>query len=790
MKTFQNIFFTIAVVFMNSMPSYCSDGIPELFKVKLNDYVKQFPSHRAYMQLDKSVYNPGNSIWFKVIIADYFSGIPVDDSQKIKVNLQNPGNMMLVSLNYDVDHGQCEGHLPLPPTLTAGNYYVTVTGNNLPNKPLYFKEIVVKEAVVPAFIISADIPNKTYMPGDEIEGTVKFTDYYNEPLKNIEYEVIFNDGRRDVTVVHDKSDKSGTGIFKYKIPSKLPFGTVLFTVTANKKGEYELLEGLVPVTSETVFLRMWPEGGQLLAGIENKVTFQCIDAVGDPYDFEGQVLDSNGKVVVQVKSDDKGLGNFKIKPERNGKYTMRIVRPYLLDKIFDLPEVNNAGITMKILEKDQNEIKLQIRSPYKVGSTYYLIGMNGNKIFWSESITVEDNMTMNIPMPAEHNRILNFSLFNLTYVAESELSVMTSSNTYSCQISTDKQEYEPRGKVVVSVKMSGIDPGMLENITLTAVNRTWNEGISQLDLMHQLNFPVDFEEDALLRNSWQNAAMTETDQADLMTFYHPTDIDWSAIMAVEQTLKPTQPEEYFIKNIQLKDKVLSTNTMNMDDKKIEYVNTTTDNYFLASNPGYISFLNTKVVKRKEGYKVLLENGISVKEVVNSIKPYSLENNKIIFMGSRNSLYYQDGALIVVDGMQLGTDASVLDNISPYDVDKIFVSTDPNDIQRYTGLNSVGLIEITTKRGGSIENEVTKDYDPNEQFQSPDYSSGSKDLHNNNDYRSTLYWDPKVQMQNNQATITFYNADLRDFVDLTVEAIDKKGNITSATASYKVSGLNN
>jgi len=99
----------------------------------------------------------------------------------------------------------------------------------------------------------------------------------------------------------------------------------------------------------------------------------------------------------------------------------------------------------------------------------------------------------------------------------------------------------------------------------------------------------------------------------------------------------------------------------------------------------------------ESQRKMLSTATSLLEVIKTIRPYKIQNNQIVFSGSENSINFQSGALIVLDGQQLGTDVSVINTISPNDVDHIFFSTNPMEIQRYTGLNSVGIIKIFSKK---------------------------------------------------------------------------------------------
>ena len=62
----------------------------------------------------------------------------------------------------------------------------------------------------------------------------------------------------------------------------------------------------------------------------------------------------------------------------------------------------------------------------------------------------------------------------------------------------------------------------------------------------------------------------------------------------------------------------------------------------------------------------------------------------------------------MDGQQRGTDVAVLNAISPSEVDHINVSTNAMDIQKYTGFNSVGVIEIFQKNAKFTEQIVMKE----------------------------------------------------------------------------------
>lgn len=162
------------------------------------------------------------------------------------------------------------------------------------------------------------------------------------------------------------------------------------------------------------------------------------------------------------------------------------------------------------------------------------------------------------------------------------------------------------------------------------------------------------------------------------------------------------------------------------------------------------------------------------------------NNQIVFYGSENSLNYQGGALIVIDGQQIGTDISAITNISPIEVERINVSTNPMDIQRYTGLNSVGIVEIFMKRGPQITTpETTKNTssdndDMGSKVFQPEPSNARRD------FRTTLQWIPELIIdESGVAEISVIAGKvISDFV-IEVQGMSTNGRIGSGNERFQV-----
>ncbi len=200
--------------------------------------------------------------------------------------------------------------------------------------------------------------------------------------------------------------------------------------------------------------------------------------------------------------------------------------------------------------------------------------------------------------------------------------------------------------------------------------------------------------------------------------------------------------------------------------------------FFKENPWLFSKVRRKSMEppKNESYKQFLKSGSSIMDVIKMIKPYQLvDNDKIVFPGGSNSLMAQDGALIVIDGQKMGTSASVINNLSPSDIESIRISTSPMDIQQYTGLNSVGLIEIKTYNGRSQLDEKK-----NTRVEKPEESEFSK-----GDGKMTLFWSAFDFTGGNPVPLEVSTNKIKGDFLIKVWAIDREGHLAEAGKMIRV-----
>ncbi len=100
----------------------------------------------------------------------------------------------------------------------------------------------------------------------------------------------------------------------------------------------------------------FPEGGNLIAGVNSKVAFKATDQWGRPVKIKGVVLDGAGKKIDSIKVIHDGMGYFFITPQTGVKYKAKWSDEKKVERTTELPEVKpeGAALQVKILPDSRN----------------------------------------------------------------------------------------------------------------------------------------------------------------------------------------------------------------------------------------------------------------------------------------------------------------------------------------------------------------------------------------------------------------------------------------------------
>ncbi len=110
-------------------------------------------------------------------------------------------------------------------------------------------------------------------------------------------------------------DALGTCAVTFPLPKEILVGDATLALTVADGGVVETAAKSIPVVVNRVALAIYPEGGDLLAGVPCRVYVEAKTPKQRPADVAGRVLDDRDRLVATLATVHEGRGRFTLVPE-------------------------------------------------------------------------------------------------------------------------------------------------------------------------------------------------------------------------------------------------------------------------------------------------------------------------------------------------------------------------------------------------------------------------------------------------------------------------------------------
>src|SRR5207248_5061923 len=130
-------------------------------------------------------------------------------------------------------------------------------------------------------------------------------------------------------------DDLGIVTIRCKLPPKIEKGQASLAVTFKDGAVVETLNRAVPVVLKKLNVEFFPEGGDLAAGLPNRVYFQARTPLGKPADLKGVLLEDGEELPIKLETltdakepgVNQGAGVFSFTPRLGRSYAVRVDSP-------------------------------------------------------------------------------------------------------------------------------------------------------------------------------------------------------------------------------------------------------------------------------------------------------------------------------------------------------------------------------------------------------------------------------------------------------------------------------
>lgn len=192
-------------------------------------------------------------------------------------------------------------------------------------------------------------------------------------------------------------------------------------------------------------LQFFPEGGELIASLRNRVAFKAVGIDGLGLKVKGKLVDDQNQTITTFESNAMGMGSFLFTPDAKTKYKTIVEQS---DLVFDLPKAHENGTNM-IVTNNSNladvVVRIQTSEPNKNAISYVLAQTRGVVSYATKIIISNTVMFVKIPKKNFPTGISQITLLNETGVPYAERLVYVENKAkLFVTLSSSKQSYKPR----------------------------------------------------------------------------------------------------------------------------------------------------------------------------------------------------------------------------------------------------------------------------------------------------------------------------------------------------------
>ncbi len=437
-------------------PQTFRDIIQELL-ADLKQSNEERPEDRVYIHTDKPMYKPGETIWLSTYVREGASLTPSEKSGIVYVELINPKGSVSKKLNLIADNGIACGDFDIDENAVGGMYKVKAYTNwqkNDPDPAYFIKELQVQKVVLPRLKMKLDFEREAYGAGDAVKADLDLNTNANQALSNYDFNFVVNLEGRQLLKGNGKTNAEGKANVQFNLPTALKSNDGILNVMIQYQGLTESISRSVPIVLNKIDLALYPEGGDLVTGLKSKVAFKALNEFGLPADIEGRVVSNTGLEVAKLKSYHQGMGAFEFTPLKGQSYKVEITKPKNVKAIHDLPEALKRGFALEVVEVTKDNIIINTKSTENE-ELYVLANIRGENYYANPIKANTGENIHRIPTTKMPAGVAQLTLFDSKGIARAErLTFVNKHQELKVNISTNKEKYQPREKVEMTIEVS------------------------------------------------------------------------------------------------------------------------------------------------------------------------------------------------------------------------------------------------------------------------------------------------------------------------------------------------
>ena len=368
----------------------------------------------TYLTVDRPLYRPGETILFRSLTLERHS-LRADVDVPVHFELRDPSGAAVPNALRDgvTQRGVGNGAFALPASATGGEY--TLVAKSLDGFfPDEQRKLLVQQYRVPRFKKDIEFKRRSHGPGELVEADFSASRAEGGSLVKAKVRITATVDGREVAKQETLTSEAGTCVVSFRLPEHIADGDGQLAVSIDDGGTQETQVKTIPIQLGKVKVEFYPEGGHLVAGLENRVYFAAKNPLGKPIHVAGQILDQQGREVARAETVRDGLGSFRFTPSRGERYVLKVAQPV---DVTNAPELPAAISGMPVLDTGSGVFTADEAISFKVRTDSPLpilvqASCRGISVGESKFTVARGSTSLKLPLAANVGGVIRLTVSN------------------------------------------------------------------------------------------------------------------------------------------------------------------------------------------------------------------------------------------------------------------------------------------------------------------------------------------------------------------------------------------
>jgi len=235
-------------------------------------------------------------------------------------------------------------------------------------------------------------------------------------------------------------------------------------------------------------IQFFPEGGDMIAGLANKIAFKANDQWGRPVKVRGAVTSNKNKIEDSIRTLHDGMGYFFLTPQEGVAYSAKWKDEKGVERITALPKPKNSGAVLQVSIEGTNRIFSVRCTPDFTGSndSVHLVGtLYQHEVFRVARAATSSPIKGTIPTASLPSGIMTITLFDKNWKPIAERITYLNNNEFNFQPEMEVQRWGLNKRAKNELKIT-VPDSLVSSLSISVTDASISSDSSNNIVSHMM----------------------------------------------------------------------------------------------------------------------------------------------------------------------------------------------------------------------------------------------------------------------------------------------------------------